>query len=121
MTLTLELSPAELEQARAAGIDPAYLTDIAREAAQYALAGDDVFSQKSTEDDHENADLVARLIAADEEAHRVGFISLEDAIAQSQADREPGWVDRLKARLAGEGIEGEGLARFIGAGPGATA
>ena len=28
----------ELAQARAAGIDPAHLTDIAREAAQYALA-----------------------------------------------------------------------------------
>ncbi len=77
---------------------------------------------ESTEETNEPTDdepidevFVAELIAADEEAARTGYagtITLEELRQQMEADSGPGFIERLRARLAAEGLT---AAQVIGA------
>ena len=62
-------------------------------------------------------DYIAELRAIDEENKRGVSISLEELVQRMEADSGPGFVERIRARLAAEGVD---IAKTIGAAPGAA-
>ena len=108
MTLTIEL-PDEATADRIRAAADASGKDINTFATALILRA------VGTEEPTETVDmaLIAELQAADEETSRTGTVAFDEVLRQT--DDNPGFVERLRAQLAAEGVNDARIGHLIGA------